>query len=90
MIWKIVKQIAKNGIRTEPAPVDRDAEQVEAGRIQDDVLAILGQALTIRMVMPARVTVANWRSVPWATRTTTSKAWVSSLSPVRAMPTCCW
>ena len=50
MIWKIVKQIAKNGIRTEPAPVDRDAEQVEAGRIQRDVLAILGQALTIRMV----------------------------------------
>jgi len=50
MIWKIVKQIAKSGIRTEPAPVDRDAEQVEAGRIQNDVLAILGQALSIRMV----------------------------------------
>jgi len=50
MIWKVVKQIVKNGIRTEPVPVDRDAVQVEAGRIQRDVLAILGQALAIRMV----------------------------------------
>jgi Ni,Fe-hydrogenase III small subunit len=50
MIWKIVRQIAKNGIRTEPAPDTLDAVRLEAGRIQDDVLAILGQALTIRMV----------------------------------------
>jgi len=50
MIWKIVKQIAKNGIRTEPVQIDRDAVQVEAGRIQSEVLAILGQALSIRMV----------------------------------------
>jgi len=50
MIWKIVKQIAKNGIRTEPVQIDRDAVQVEAGRIQSEVLAILGQALSIRVV----------------------------------------
>ena len=50
MIWKVIKQIAKNGIRTEPAPFDADVVQLEAGRIQSDVLAILGQALTIRMV----------------------------------------
>ena len=50
MIWKIVKQIAKNGIRTEPAPYVRDAVRTEAGRIQADVLDILGQALSIRMV----------------------------------------
>ncbi|WP_296445030.1 NADH-quinone oxidoreductase subunit B family protein [Rhodoferax sp. UBA5149] len=49
-MWKIVKQIAKNGIRTEPAPYDRDAVRTEAGRIQADVLDILGQALSIRMV----------------------------------------
>ncbi len=50
MIWKIVRQIAKNGIRTEPAPDIGEALQLEIGRIQADVLAILGQALTIRMV----------------------------------------
>ena len=50
MIWKVVRQIARTGIRTEPAPQDGDALRVEVGRIQDDVLAILGQALTIRMV----------------------------------------
>ena len=50
MIWKVVKQIAKNGIRTEPLPFDTDAVRLEAGRIHQDVLAILGQALTIRMV----------------------------------------
>ncbi len=50
MIWKIVRQIARNGIRTEPAPQARDEVQAEAGRIQADVLALLGQALSIRMV----------------------------------------
>lgn len=50
MIWKIVKQIAKNGICSEPAPAFSDGVRAEVGRIQDDVLAILGQALTIRMV----------------------------------------
>jgi Ni,Fe-hydrogenase III small subunit len=50
MIWRIVKQIAKNGIRTEPAPNIGAALQLESGRIQADVLAILGKALTIRMV----------------------------------------
>jgi len=50
MIWKIVRQIARNGIRTEPAPGIGDVAQTEIGRIQADILAILGQALTIRMV----------------------------------------
>jgi Ni,Fe-hydrogenase III small subunit len=50
MIWRIVKQIAKNGIRTEPAPDIGAALQLESGRIQADVLAILGKALTVRMV----------------------------------------
>jgi Ni,Fe-hydrogenase III small subunit len=50
MIWRIVRQIARNGIRTEPAPDIGDAMQAEMGRIQVDVLNILGKALTIRMV----------------------------------------
>ena len=50
MIWKVVRQIARNGIRTEPAPDSSDGVRAEAGRIQAEVLAILGQALTIRMV----------------------------------------
>ena len=50
MSWKILRQIARNGIRTEPAPDIGAAAQAEIGRIQADVLAILGQALSIRMV----------------------------------------
>jgi len=50
MIWRVVKQIAKNGIRTEAAPDIGAAAQSEIGRIQADVLNILGKALTIRMV----------------------------------------
>ncbi len=50
MIWKVVQQIAKSGIRTEPAPdIGADA-QAEASRIQAELLDILGQALTIREV----------------------------------------
>jgi Ni,Fe-hydrogenase III small subunit len=50
MIWKVIRQIGKNGIRTEPAPdIGADA-QAETGRIQADVLAVLGRALSIRMV----------------------------------------
>ena len=49
-MWKIIQQIARNGIRTEAAPASSDALRVEAERIQRDLLDILGQALTIRMV----------------------------------------
>jgi len=49
-MWNIVKQIARNGIRTEAAPEFSDALHVEAERIQHEVLDILGRALTIRQV----------------------------------------
>lgn len=49
-MWNIIKQIARNGIRTEVAPESSDALRVESERIQRDLLDILGQALTIRMV----------------------------------------
>jgi Ni,Fe-hydrogenase III small subunit len=50
MSWKIIRQIARIGIRTEPAPDIGAQAQGEIGRIQAEVLAILGQALSIRMV----------------------------------------
>ena len=50
MIWKVVHQIVKTGICTEPAPDIGEAEQAEAAGIQAELLDILGQALTIREV----------------------------------------
>ena len=46
----ILKQIARCGIVTEDPPACDDALRVEAERIQREILAILGQALTIREV----------------------------------------
>jgi len=47
-MWKIIRQIARTGIRSEAPPASSDAHRVEAGRIQEEVLAILGRALAIR------------------------------------------
>ena len=52
-MWRMLMQIAKTGLRTEPAPEANDdwrVERVEAERIHADILAILGRALTIREV----------------------------------------
>ena len=49
-MWKIVRQIARGGIATEAPPGDSEVLRVEAQRIQGELLAILGQALTIRQV----------------------------------------
>jgi Ni,Fe-hydrogenase III small subunit len=50
MIWRVLHQIAKTGICTEPAPdIGADA-QAEVSRIQAQLLDILGQALAIRQV----------------------------------------
>ena len=46
-MWRTVKLIARNGIRTETLPVP--PEVAEAG-IQDEIRAILGRALSIRAV----------------------------------------
>ncbi|MFO1316681.1 MAG: NADH-quinone oxidoreductase subunit NuoB [Burkholderiales bacterium] len=45
----ILKQIAKTGIRTEPAPAPAD-EMVVVARLQQRILRALGRALTIRQV----------------------------------------
>jgi Ni,Fe-hydrogenase III small subunit len=50
MIWRIIKQIGATGCPTEPAPDIGAAEQAEAASINAELLAILGQALTIREV----------------------------------------
>ncbi len=49
-MWHILKQIARVGIVTEPAPRPHDADLASVERIHADLLAILGQALTIRQV----------------------------------------
>ena len=50
MIWKVIRQIGKVGIATEPAPDIGDVSSLEPARIQHELLQILGQALTIRQV----------------------------------------
>ena len=49
-MWHVLKQIVRTGIVTEPAPQVVDADSTAIQRIQQDILAILGQALTIREV----------------------------------------
>lgn len=49
-MWKIIRQIARTGIRTEPAPYFSGTEGDELGRIQKDLLDVLGRALAIRLV----------------------------------------
>jgi len=51
-MWHILRQIARTGIVTEPAPEPAPAEADSAAvqRIHQDLLHILGQALSIRQV----------------------------------------
>ncbi len=52
-MWRMLLQIAKTGLRTEPAPEPNEewrVERAEAERIHADILGILGRALTIREV----------------------------------------
>lgn len=49
-MWQILRQITRNGVLTEAPPRIDDAVLAEARRIHDDLLAIVGQALTIRQV----------------------------------------
>ena len=49
-MWNIIRQITRNGIRTEAPPAVSDAPPVEVLRIQRELLAILGRALAIRQV----------------------------------------
>jgi Ni,Fe-hydrogenase III small subunit len=48
-MFQILRQIARIGIRTEPAPTPADEDAVTA-RLQQEILRTLGRALTIRHV----------------------------------------
>lgn len=49
-MWRIVRQIRQQGLKTEAAPDCDESLRVEAARIHARLLAILGQALAIREV----------------------------------------
>ncbi|WP_428423487.1 NADH-quinone oxidoreductase subunit B family protein [Methylibium sp.] len=49
-MWHILKQIVRTGIVTEPMPQLPEVEGAAIHRIHQDILDILGQALTIRQV----------------------------------------
>ena len=49
-MWRILHQIARTGIVTEAPPALDAASLAETRRIHDELLDILGQALTIREV----------------------------------------
>lgn len=48
-MWRILKQITRTGILTEPAP-QGSTDDTAIARVHEDLLAILGRALTIRQV----------------------------------------
>ena len=48
MMWPVIRQISKVGIRTENPPIAQDLAAV--GRVHGEILRILGRALTIREV----------------------------------------
>src|ERR1017187_5665057 len=50
LMWHVIHQIVRIGIVTEPAPRVTDADGAAIERIHQDILDILGQALTIREV----------------------------------------
>lgn len=50
-MWKTLKQIARTGIRSEMrGSLPPDVSRIEAERIQQEILAILGKALAIRQI----------------------------------------
>jgi Ni,Fe-hydrogenase III small subunit len=49
-MYKILRQIAKVGLRTEAPPLPEESLRAGAGRLNDDVLQLLGRALAIRHV----------------------------------------
>ncbi|WER47917.1 formate hydrogenlyase [Cupriavidus sp. WKF15] len=49
-MWQILKQIVRTGIVTEPAPPCAEGEAASVQHIHQELLDILGRALTIRQV----------------------------------------
>ena len=86
-MWKIVKQIARGGIATDPAGAAKSAR--EAQRIQGELLAILGQALTIRQVDAGSCNGCELEIHALGNPYYNIEGWASSSWPV-PLPTCCW
>ena len=49
-MWRLLKQVISTGLRTEPLPLAEPSWPLTAERAHDDVLRLLGRALTIRQV----------------------------------------
>ncbi len=49
-MWHVLRQIIRHGIVTEPAPPVAEGDAAAIERLHQDILDILGQALTIRQV----------------------------------------
>ena len=49
-MWHVLRQIVRHGIVTEPAPPVSEGDTAAIARLHQDLLDILGQALTIRQV----------------------------------------
>ena len=49
-MWRTIKLIARSGICTEALPQPDESLQVAAARLHDDILRILGRALTLRQI----------------------------------------
>jgi Ni,Fe-hydrogenase III small subunit len=51
-MWKMLLQVARAGLVTEPAPQEDDALRVAVQRVHAELLATIGRALAIRHVDP--------------------------------------
>ncbi|MFA6062537.1 MAG: formate hydrogenlyase [Gallionella sp.] len=49
-MYQILKQIIKTGIKTEPAPLADETMRAGEQRLQQQILAVLGRSLAIRLV----------------------------------------
>lgn len=49
-MYQLIKQIIRTGIKTENPPLPNEAMRAEAQRLQDEILGVLGRALSIRQV----------------------------------------
>ncbi|MGB8077471.1 MAG: formate hydrogenlyase, partial [Gallionella sp.] len=49
-MYQLIKQILKTGIKTEDPPQPNEAMRVDTQRLQQEILHILGSALSIRHV----------------------------------------
>ena len=89
-MWKIIRQIARTGIRSEapPASCRLAAGRGRAHPARACSPSSAGRWRSARST-PDRATAASWRSTRSTTRTTTSRASGSASSPARGTPTCC-